>query len=636
MRTGEYAPGGAVVRDSARSTIRAPSEQRCQTAGGGADFRDEVAVLLKLGIGKPTIARAVELARHNGTAIEDELLANGWINADSYYAALARMLQLPFLDELDIRLIHDNEALDTQLNQPTMVRLHYMHQGMHAMVPRARQIAALNARFEAKPELRRQFVVTTSKALRAAVWNAGARRRINDSVNGLFERSPELSARIVLLGKQGFFAGVAITALVIGAIFNDAVVLALHASVSIFYLAAMMIRIAALTNRRHRFDHPAAPEGPVPVYTILIALYKEAAVASQLVASLKRLRWPASRLDIKLVCEADDHETIAALRAQELGPQFEIVEVPPARPRTKPKALNYALAAARGELLAVYDAEDRPHPDQLREAHATFAASSEEIVCLQAPLAIANSGDSWISTSFALEYSALFRMLLPMLARFRLPMPLGGTSNHFKTEALKEAGGWDPYNVTEDADLGMRLYRRGYRCGVLSCRTLEDAPSTPKMWIHQRTRWFKGWLQTWLVLMREPQKPMREMGLFGFAVFQLLIAGMLLSSLAHPWLLVFLASAAIDVIIGTTAKQPVEWILFGIDFCNVVFSYIIFVGLGRMKLDGSEQAAMGLRWTGLPLYWLMLSAAAWRAVLQLRTNPFFWDKTPHTPSKRRA
>lgn len=636
MRAGEYAPGGAVVGDSVRSTIRAPSEQRCQTAGDGADFRDEVAVLLKLGIGKPTIARAAELARHNGTAIEDELLANGWINADSYYAALARMLQLPFLDQLDIRLIHDNEALDTQLTRPTMVRLHYMQQGMHAMVPQARQIAALNARFEAKPELRPQFVVTTPKALRAAVWNAGARRRINDSVNGLFERSPELSARIVLLGKQGFFAGVAITALVTGAIFNDAVVLALHGSISIFYLAAMMIRIVALTSRRHRFGNHAAPEGPLPVYTILIALYKEAAVASQLVASLRRLRWPASRLDIKLVCEADDHETIAALRAQELAPQFEIIEVPPAKPRTKPKALNYALAAARGELLAVYDAEDRPHPDQLREAHATFAASSKEIVCLQAPLVIANSGDSWISAAFALEYSALFRMLLPMLAHFRLPMPLGGTSNHFKTEALKEAGGWDPYNVTEDADLGMRLYRRGYRCGVLSCLTLEDAPSTPKMWIHQRTRWFKGWLQTWLVLMREPQKPMREMGLFGFAIFQLLIAGMLLSSLAHPWLFVFLASAAIDVIVGTTAKHPVEWILFGIDFCNVIFSYIIFVGLGRMKLDGSEQAAMGLRWTGLPLYWLMLSAAAWRAVLQLRTNPFFWDKTPHTPSKRRA
>ncbi len=151
-----------------------------------------------------------------------------------------------------------------------------------------------------------------------------------------------------------------------------------------------------------------------------------------------------------------------------------------------------------------------------------------------------------------------------------------------------------------------------------------------------RGRTHKGWLQTWLVLMREPQKPMREMGPVGFAVFQLLVAGMLLSSLAHPWLFVFLASAVIDLIIGTTAKHPVEWILFGIDLCNVVFSYIIFVGLGRMKMDRSEQAAMGLRWTGLPLYWLMLSAAAWRAVLQLRTNPFFWDKTPHLPSKKPA
>jgi cellulose synthase/poly-beta-1,6-N-acetylglucosamine synthase-like glycosyltransferase len=360
------------------------------------------------------------------------------------------------------------------------------------------------------------------------------------------------------------------------------------------------------------------------------------AVAEQLITCLKRLNWPVSKLDIKLVCEADDSETIAALKAQALGTQFEIIEVPPARPRTKPKALNYALASARGELLAVYDAEDRPHPDQLREAYATFRASPDDVVCLQAPLIIANARDSWISAAFALEYSALFRMLLPMLALMRLPMPLGGTSNHFKTSILKETGGWDPHNVTEDADLGMRLYRRGYRCGVLSSQTLEDAPVTAATWLHQRTRWFKGWLQTWLVLMRDPALLMREMGPAGFAVFQLLIAGMLLSALAHPWMLFFISAALLDLAERNSAKDLIHWILLAVDSCNVIASYVLFVLLGRKAMTRWERRALRLRWLALPLYWLMLSAAAWRAVWQLRSNPFFWDKTPHVPCRKPA
>jgi cellulose synthase/poly-beta-1,6-N-acetylglucosamine synthase-like glycosyltransferase len=244
----------------------------------------------------------------------------------------------------------------------------------------------------------------------------------------------------------------------------------------------------------------------------MVALYREAAVAEQLISSLKRLDWPAVLLDIKLVCEADDHETITALNALALGPCFEIVEVPPCNPRTKPKALTYALAAARGEYLAIYDAEDRPHPQQLREAYARFQTSPAEVACLQAPLIITNAKESWISALFSLEYSGLFRGLLPMLAGSRMPLPLGGTSNHFRTETLLAVGGWDPFNVTEDADLGLRLYRLGYRADVIVRQTLEDAPTAIRVWMAQRSRWFKGWLQTWLVLMRHPRRLARQMG----------------------------------------------------------------------------------------------------------------------------
>jgi cellulose synthase/poly-beta-1,6-N-acetylglucosamine synthase-like glycosyltransferase len=633
MRIGEYAPGGAIDR---LRTNHSQNDRVVVEAEDDELFRTEARVLQELGIGKPMIAEAAGLARQNGTTIEQELLSSGWILAENYYAGLARLLRLEFIDRLNPELIHDSDVLDTQLIETKVLKLQYLPQHAHAIVPQARQIPALQARLAARPDLREQLLITTPAEMRRAIWERGAQRRVKQSVNTLFERDPDVSARIVLLGKQGFIAGVAVTALAAGILANANVLLVAHIFVSLFYLASMLIRFMALTKPVPRFNLRTADGDPLPVYTVMVGLYREAAVAEQLITCLKRLNWPVSKLDIKLVCEADDRETIAALTAQALGTQFEIIEVPPARPRTKPKALNYALASARGELLAVYDAEDRPHPDQLREAYATFRASPDDVVCLQAPLIIANARDSWISAAFALEYSALFRMLLPMLALMRLPMPLGGTSNHFKTSILKETGGWDPHNVTEDADLGMRLYRRGYRCGVLSSQTLEDAPVTAATWLHQRTRWFKGWLQTWLVLMRDPALLMREMGPAGFAVFQLLIAGMLLSALAHPWMLFFISAALLDLAERNSAKDLVHWILLAVDSCNVIASYVLFVLLGRKAMTRWERRALRLRWLALPLYWLMLSAAAWRAVWQLRSNPFFWDKTPHVPCRKPA
>ncbi|PZR44042.1 MAG: hypothetical protein DI537_61670, partial [Stutzerimonas stutzeri] len=243
---------------------------------------------------------------------------------------------------------------------------------------------------------------------------------------------------------------------------------------------------------------------------------------------------------IKLICEADDQETLDALALTRLGRQYEIVEVPPGRPRTKPKALTYALGAARGEYLVIYDAEDRVDPLQLEEAWRTFEAGPSDIACLQAPLVVTNARESWLSALFALEYAGLFRVLLPHLAAARLPVPLGGTSNHFRTRVLQQVGGWDPYNVTEDADLGLRLYRLGYRFGTLTRPTYEEAPIGRDAWLGQRTRWFKGWLQTWLVLMRHPSRLVSEMGLWPSLVFQVLIGGLILSSLAHPLIIAYL------------------------------------------------------------------------------------------------
>ena len=631
MLLGEYAPGAVNARHTVlneKSSLHPPPTAPVRVMFDS--YQVEIEALLRLGIGKPMIARAAIAARHNGTTIEDELLANGWVDAESYYGGLARALRLPFLPALDPQLIHDDRALDTQLADARSVRLNYTDRPMIAIIPEARRLLALAGTMEARPGLAERAIVTTPAALRAAVWRVGASRRVKESIGALFEDKGRFSARIVLSGKQGFIAGAVLCAFVFALMSDLPLLDIVHIAVSLLYMSAMLLRALALHHRRRPPPDPQ-PTDRLPVYSVLVALYKEAEVAGQLVAALKQLNWPAAKLDIKLICEADDRATIAALQAQDLGPQFEIVEVPPAHPRTKPKALNYGLVGARGEYLAIYDAEDRPHPDQLRAAYATFVASRRDVACLQAPLIVSNGAGSWISAAFALEYASLFRLILPMLARRRLPMPLGGTSNHLRVADLKACGGWDPYNVTEDADLGMRLHRLGYRCGVIDCPTYEDAPTTHEVWFNQRTRWFKGWLQTWLVMMRSPGTLVREMGVGSFLVFQLLIGGMLVSALAHPWLIALAATTATYLTLGFPPPGTRETTLFAIDIANTLGSYGIFLLLGRKAMLRDEKRQIGWRWLGIPVYWLMISAAAWRAVLQLPYRPFFWDKTPHLP-----
>ncbi|MGN6548642.1 MAG: glycosyltransferase family 2 protein, partial [Pararhizobium sp.] len=329
-----------------------------------------------------------------------------------------------------------------------------------------------------------------------------------------------------------------------------------------------------------------------------------------------------------------DDATLAALDALDLPPEFEIVRVPPMQPRTKPKALHYALSGVSGSYLVIYDAEDRPHPDQLLEAYAIFSRAPETLAVLQAPLIIHNSARNWLSGLFALEYAALFRGLLPMLARFGLPLPLGGTSNHFRVSALRECGAWDPHNVTEDADLGLRLFRRGYRGGVLSLWTMEEAPETLPVWMRQRTRWFKGWLQTWLVLMRAPLRLRRELGTGGFAVFQVLIAGMLCSALAHPLLVVFVAAFALHAAgSGMVTGAGLDRLLFGADIWNLVGGYAVFLLLGWRAMTGEERRRVGPKWMAILPYWLAMSAASWLALFELMRKPFYWAKTPHSPTR---
>jgi cellulose synthase/poly-beta-1,6-N-acetylglucosamine synthase-like glycosyltransferase len=275
--------------------------------------------------------------------------------------------------------------------------------------------------------------------------------------------------------------------------------------------------------------------------------------------------------------------------------------------------------------VVIYDAEDIPHPRQIREACAMFQALPDQIACLQSPLLIVNGARSWLACLFAVEYAGLFQRILPALASFNFPFPLGGTSNHFRFEALQAAGGWDPYNVTEDADLGIRLYRMGYRSRMLTLPTLEASAEQSAVWMGQRKRWFKGWMQTLLVHSRQPLALCRQAGLLPALAFYLTIGGGLVSALAHPLTLVLIVSFFM-----TTVSNPATQALMALDSANLLASYAVFLSLGRSGLTGTFSA-----WRTavlIPPYWMMMALAAWCALLELFTKPHHWQKTPHLPN----
>lgn len=596
----------------------------------------EVEALQLLGFEKALLNRLSPQATINQSSLEEELLSNGYISEDEYYATIARMLGLPFVGNIDARNVQDIAHLDTQLQCPLQLTVIGRHAASNvAIVPQIYRLGATSEMLRRMPNLRNSLVITTPSAIRQAVWACGAERRVRSVVFDLFETAPDASARIVASGKQGLIAGGLLAAFLLIVIHTPELILPLvHIVLSMAYLFAILLRILALALLKKQRPPPRLIDLPphLPRYSVMVALYREAEVVPQLIRSLERLEWPRSRLDIKLVCEADDLETIGALRSIQLPPQFEIVEVPPFAPRTKPKALSYALAGVRGEYLTIYDAEDRPHPKQLLEAYHRFQSVPREVACLQSPLVIGNPEESSVSALFALEYAALFRGLLPMLARFKMPLPLGGTSNHFRTDVLRQVGGWDPFNVTEDADLGMRLFRHGFRAETLRYQTVEDAPVNYDVWLGQRVRWFKGWFQTWLVIMRNPRKATREMGMMAMLTFQLMIGGMLLSALLHPMTPLLLVTILYRVFLDPDGVNgPMAHALIALDLFNVFGSYAVFLSLGLRCMIAEEKRRVGLRWMALPLYWLMASRAAWRAANELRTRPFFWNKTPHKP-----
>ena len=557
-----------------------------------------------------------------GVCPHEVLLAEGCVGETDYYSWLAAHLDTAFLSS--------DHVLADDVNWRAALRtgVARLADGRWLLAPRGAESVALLLRIMPE-QARSRLVLATPSHVERLVVAQFAPEIAADASEALVHSRADLCAR---QGGGRAHAALALALLVLlplelvhGFHAWAVVLLVLALTMCVAVLVRILATVMSLVPER---PLPSLPDAALPTYTVLVALYRETEVAAQLVTAMAALDYPAAKLEVIYLVEADDTATWRALVAQALPPHHRIVKVPDGAPRTKPRALNVGLMVARGAHLVIYDAEDRPDPDQLRKAAARFHAGSPKLAVLQAYLRIENARDSWLTRLFALDYAAQFETLLPGLARLGLALPLGGTSNHFRTEILREAGGWDAWNVTEDADLGLRLARLGYRCETLRSFTLEEAPSTLRNWYPQRRRWLKGWMQTFVTHTRRPLRLVSDLGVARAAHALALLAANTFGPAVGLWITFYvlhdsIAGELLNAESGTWRRVVWLWVaLAGFGVISMILPMVI--AIIRVNLWTCAPWLL-LR----PLHWLCVSGAAFHALHDLRVRPHHWSKTRH-------
>jgi len=391
----------------------------------------------------------------------------------------------------------------------------------------------------------------------------------------------------------------------------------------------LKLAAAAMGLRRTAQPHAAAVPSrhrPRPIISIMVPLYREPEVVSRLVNRLARLTWPRALTDILLVVEENDRLTRDALDKLTLPRWVRVVPVPDAKLKTKPRALNYAMTFARGSLIGVYDAEDAPEPDQLHRVVAAFQTGPDNLACVQGVLDFYNPHINWLSRCFTIEYATWFRIVLPGMQKLGLAVPLGGTTLFFRREILERLGGWDAHNVTEDADLGIRLARHGYVTHLLPTVTFEEANCHILPWIKQRSRWLKGYAITWLVHMRNPRKLLQQLGPWRFFGVQVLFLGTLVQFLLAPllwsfWLMLLGLGHPLQDSVPNFAFVALAVVFLTAEVTNLA--------LGAAALRARHHAGLWWWLPALYAYFPLAVLAVYKALWELVAAPFYWDKTTH-------
>ena len=592
----------------------------------------------------PQLDEAVALAERWNVRLGDALLSRNWIDPRLYYEAYAQNFDLPFVD-----LIHeppDRELLsdaDADLYAARLTLPWRRRDGRLLIAtaePGPQTVLFARGRWGSEIE----FVVVSKFDIVFTVQAAFAKALSHRAVFELAELDPEMSARTVVTTAQMIAGYAALTAILAGLAFAPiATLIALNIAFGLFYLGnfifkGVMISVgggrSATADETIAIEARALRDEDLPVFTVLVPMFREAAMLPRLAQALRELDYPLGKLDIKIVLETGDLATIEAARALGLEGVFEIIIVPRSEPQTKPKACNFALRFARGEYLVVYDAEDRPERDQLRKVVATFRRAPPNTACLQCRLNYYNVHENWLTRMFTLDYALWFDQVLPGLERLGMPIPLGGTSNHFRIDVLRQLHAWDPFNVTEDADLGIRIGQKGYRVAVVDSTTFEEASCRVGQWLGQRSRWIKGYMQTLLVHTRRPLQFVRGAGLLGLLGFVFFIGGTVLAGLLNPlfWLFYIFwlgaAAANLDILFP---HALLYLCLFNLLAGNGAFTYLVMLAPIRRGWLNLIPYSFSLFF-----YWVLISIAAYRALWQLVRRPFFWEKTEHGLSRQAA
>ena len=620
-------------------TRRRSSGVRRGGEGSGARERPRLGQLLCASASLDVVSLEAALAQQqrNPLRLGSVLTANGWSSSSDVARALAQQRGLGWVDL-------GRSPPDEALLAPELASVYLKH----GILP-WRRSGGVTTYAVTDPEHFSEGLSAIGRGPRLACAVVTTRDALETAVASAFPAAlaqraalrtpPALSVRgIPRLRLQAL----ALVALVCALLFLGGEYPPMIACCLLFLLsgATTVLRIAALLmGRRGAWKAPPPPEPaialsarrPLPKVSLLVPLYREAGMIDEIRASLERLDYPRESLEVRLLLEEDDTPTREAVDAADLPVWIQPLTIPPGGPRTKPRALNYALDFCTGDIVGILDAEDRPDPGQLREVARAFAEAPQSVACAQCQLSYHNATENWISRCFQIEYSIWFDVLLRGWQAIGLPVPLGGTSVYFRRTALETVGGWDAHNVTEDADLGMRLARHGLSCAVLDSRTEEEANAIALRWIRQRSRWLKGYLLTWASHMRAPAALWRDLGPLGFLGLNVLFLGGAVSYLAMPlfWLAMF----------GWLVAG--ESVLFGALPGWALWPTMTMLAVGQLVMVLCAGLAMvrretpGLIWWVplMPVYWTLGAAAAWKAVLEIVVAPFWWDKTRHGVSR---
>ncbi|WP_294181260.1 glycosyltransferase [uncultured Schumannella sp.] len=586
------------------------------------------------------IARAA--TARTGAPFDEVLVSLGLVSDRVLRSVLARDWGLPVLD---LAVTRRDEDYIRQWSGQKFLAQHWMpvrrnDDGTVVVATSRRVTPARRALIAAEVGAAVEFGAVSQWDLRQFALNVYRAEIADEAANGLFRRSPLLSAKTVF--SRGQTAGFVLLGLAVAAaavFWPVQTAGALVTAMSLVFLVGTVFRYVVAV-RGARFDMvervtdadvAELRERALPRYTVLVPLYADGHLVDRLVSNLSRLDYPPEKLEVLFLVEEADTATADAIRAARPPANFRVITIPPGEPQTKPRALNVGLFFATGEYLVIFDAQDSPDRDQLKKAVIAFRRGDARLVCVQASLTNFNSSENTLTRLSTLESSSWFDYVLAGLDALDLPMPLGGTSNHFRTAALVELGGWDPHNMTEDADLGIRAKALGHQVGLINSATEDEAITSVAVFVRQRTRWLKGYMQTALLHARRPRELIAKIGLRRFAAFAVLIGGTPLTFLAVIPL--WIASVATLLTPSAELAELFPVGLLWMSFLNFVIGNSALVYLAMM--GPYKRGQFDVIFTSLlyPFYVLVLSLAAYRALAQLFTKPHYWEKTQRGVSR---